>query len=78
MHFSHPIPQGIHDELERLWLCSINRVPATGKIHIVSGVGETVKIFVVDPLKGQARAESPALGGVVVDDIKNHFNTGAV
>ena len=61
--------------MKSLWLLRINRVPATGEIRIVTGVGEMVEIFVVDPLKGQARAESPALGGVVVNDIKNYFNS---
>ena len=55
-------------------------LPVPGEVHVVARVvrDEPVVGGVVDALEGQHRPQVVALGGVVVDDVEDHLDAGAV
>ena len=62
VHLGHPIPQRIHDELERARMTDVKRIPAAGEIDVVAPIGvEAVIGGVVDARETRAsgRARCP-------------------
>ena len=76
----HPVAQRVHDEPQHVRVDDVERVPGAGEVHVVAGVvgAEPVVHAVVDALEREHRAEVVALGGVVVDDVEDHLDAGAV
>ncbi len=74
-----PVAQAIHDQLQHARLDHVQRVAAAGEIHVVALVwGEAVVGGVVDAAEGEGGTQFVALGGVVVDNIEDNFDTGGV
>ena len=80
MHVVHPVPQRVHYELQGVGMADVEAVPCACGVEVELGVvrDEAVVSAVVDSLERQRRAEMIALGGVVVDDIEDHFDVGFV
>ncbi len=80
VHLGHPVPQRVHDQLQRVGLADVQRVPGAGVVHVVLRLvlDEAVVGLVVDAAHGQRRALVVALGGVVVDDVEDHLDAGRV
>ena len=75
-----PVAQRVHDHPQRARVLGVERVARARVVHVVVLVvgHEPVVGLVVDALEGQHRAEVVALGGVVVDDVEDHLDAGAV
>ena len=80
VHLGHPVAQGVHDELQRVRVADVERVAGARHVHVVPlvVVHQTVVGGVVDAAERQRRAEVVALGGVVVDDVDDDLDAGAV
>jgi hypothetical protein len=80
VHLLHPVPEAVHHELQDLRGLHVQRVAGPGEILIPRGPSrfEAVVREVVDPAEGQRRAAVIPLGGVVVDDVEDHFEAGGV
>ena len=80
VHLLHPVAQAVHDELQHLRALHVQRVAAAGEVEVVALIlgHEPVVRCVVDAAQRQRRPEVIALGGVVVDDVENDFEAGAV
>ena len=75
MHFLNPVAEGIHDELEHTRVGDIQGISAAREIDVARSVGiESVVAGIVDAAHGEDGAGVVALGGVVIDDIENHFD----
>ena len=75
-----PVAQRVHDQPQHARMHRVERVARAGEVHVVPRlVGhQPVVRRVVDPLEAEHRAEVVALGGVVVDDVEDHLDAGAV
>src|SRR5579872_4710522 len=80
VHLENPIPQAVHDELEHAWMAHIQSVSSAGVVDVIARIvgHEAIIAGVVDALECKRRAEMIALGGVVVHDIENDFETCGV
>ena len=76
----HPVAQRVHDQPQDARVDRVERVAGAGEVHVVARVvgHQPVVGGVVDPLERQHRPEVVALGGVVVDDVEDHLDPGAV
>ena len=80
VHLGDPVAQRVHDQLQRVRVAGVERVPGAGVVHVVLRlvVDEAVVGGVVDALEAQRRAEVVALGGVVVDHVEDDLDAGGV
>ncbi len=80
VHLGDPVAQRVHDQLQRVRVAGVERVPGAGVVHVVVllVVDEPVVGSVVDALHAQRRAQVVALGGVVVDHVEDHLDAGGV
>ena len=80
VHFEHPVAQAVHDQLQHARMDHVQGVAAAGEVHVVAGVfrRQAVVCRVVDAAQRQGRSHLIALGGVVVDDVEDHFQTGGM
>ena len=80
VHLGHPVPQRVHDELERARVTHVQAVPGAGGVVVEPRVvrHEPVVGGVVDALERQHGPEVVALGGVVVDDVEDDLDAGLV
>ena len=80
MHLEHPVPQRVHDHLQHLRVAHVQAVAAAGVVLVVRrALGrQSVVRGVVDAAEAQGRPAVVALGGVVVDDVEDHLDPGAV
>ena len=80
VHLEHPVPQRVHDELQRVRVAHVHAVAGAGVVGVVPlVVGLQLVIgLVVDAAHGQGRAHVVALGGVVVDHVEDHLDAGGV
>jgi hypothetical protein len=79
VHLGDPVAQAVGDELQGPRVAEIERVPGSG--HVVGApriVGEVVVGGVVQAAERQGRAQLVAFGGVVVDDVEEDRDPGAV
>ena len=76
----HEVPQRVHDQPQHRRVDGVERVPGAREVLVVPRrVGHRAVVGeVVDAPEGQRRAEVVALGGVVVDDVEDHLDAGAV
>ena len=80
MHFSHPIAQAVHQQLECARMPHVQRVAASGVIHVVArlAIDGPILCGVVDSPEANRRTEMVALRSMVVNHIQDYFETGAV
>ena len=80
VHLLDPVPQRIHQELQRVWLPHVQRVPGARVVHVVPGIVRRRAVVrgVVDALERKHRPHLVAFGGVVVDDVEEHLDAGAM
>ena len=80
VHVDDPVAQAVHDELEHARVPHVQRVAAPGEVLVAARVArrEAVVGGVVDAAQRERGSEVVALGGVVVDHVENHLETGRV
>jgi hypothetical protein len=80
VHLEHPVAEAVHDELQRPRMAHVQRVAGPGVVHVVARVvgNEAVVTGVVDAAEAERGAELVAFGGVVVDDVEDDLDAGAV
>ena len=80
MHLQHPVTQAVHDQLEDLRVADVERVAATGEIHVMARVilDHPVIDGVVHAAQAQGRPLLITFAGVVVDHIQDDFDAGLV
>src|SRR5207249_3609986 len=80
VHLKHPIAQAVHYQLERTRMQEIKGVAGAGEIKIEARIFrlQSVGSNVIDPAKRQGRSEMIALGGMIVNNIENYFDSGGV
>ena len=74
------VAQRVHDQPQHRRVHRVERVARAGVVHVEPRVlrHEPVVALVVDAAEAEHRAEMVALGGVVVDDVEDHLDAGAV
>ncbi len=78
MHFEHPVAKAIHYQFEHLGMADVQGIPGAGVIHVITAViGQAIVGGVIDSTEADGRAHLIALGRVVIDDVKDHFDIGA-
>ncbi len=80
VHLARPVPKRVHDQRQDLRTAHVERVARAGVVEIVAAVvaNETVVGRVVDAFEAEGRAQMVAFGRVIVHDVENHLQTGAV
>src|SRR5205814_3430219 len=80
VHFEHPIAKAVHHELERARVQQIESVDGASEIEIEPWIfcAQAIGGEVIDPAKGQGRPEMAAFGGVIINHVENHFDSGGV
>ena len=80
VHLQHPVPQRVHDQLQRVRVAGVEAVAGAGEVlvELQVPVEESVVRGVVDAAEVDRRTEVVALGGVVVDDVEDHLDAGLV
>ena len=80
VHLGDPVAQRVHDQPQRLVVADVEAVAGAGGVVVVALVAghQPVVGLVVDAAEGQGRAQVVALGGVVVDDVEDDLDAGAV
>ena len=80
MALARPVAKRVHHQAEHVRMRGIERVTRSRDVDIAPRVSRIMAIVrvVVDPAERQRRPLCPALGGVVVDHVEDHFDAGAV
>ena len=80
VHLENPVAKAVHDQLQHVGMPHVQRVAGSGVVHVVPAVvcHQAVVRGIVDPLERQHRTEMVSLGGVVVDHVEDHFDSGGV
>ena len=80
VHLGHPVPQRVHDQLQRVRVPDVEAVAGAGVVHVVAlvVVDQPVVRGVVDAAHRQRRAHVVALGGVVVDHVEDDLDARLV
>src|SRR3954471_10549555 len=73
-----PVAERVHDHLQNARMGEIERVSGAGEVVVITGFIRQQPIIrgVVDAAETQCRAKLIALRSVVVDDVKNDFDSG--
>ena len=76
VHFGHPVPQRIHDQLQCVGMADVEAVAGSGVVHVVLliVVDQAVVRGVVDTAHRQGGAQVVAFGGVVVHHVQDDFD----
>src|SRR5262245_2333471 len=75
MHVERPVTQAVHNQLQSMWVCHVQRIAASGVIHIVAAVvRQTIVRGVIDSAKAQGGSELVSFAGVVVNNIDDDFD----
>ena len=75
VHFEHPVPQAVHDQLQHTRIEHVQRVAAAGVVPVVPRLfgHQPVVGGIVDPSQRQRRPEMVPFSGVVVNDVQDHL-----
>jgi hypothetical protein len=75
----HPVPEGVHDELECARMRDVQGIPTPGEID-VSGtvVSESIICGVVYSPEGKGGSVFISLGRVIIDHIEDDLDAGGV
>ena len=76
----HEVAQRVHDQPQHARVHRVERVAGAGVVHVEARRlrDEPVVALVVDAAEAEHRPEVVAFGGVVVDDVEDHLDAGAV
>ena len=76
MHLGNPVPQRIHNQLQRVRMPNIQAISRTRVVHIVLTViiDQAIISRVVDTPEAQRRPHMVAFSRVVIDDVENDFD----
>ena len=76
----HEVAERVHDQPQHRRVHRVERVAGARVVHVEARVAGDRAVVgeVVDPLEGEHRPEVVALRGVVVDDVEDHLDPGAV
>jgi hypothetical protein len=80
VHFQNPVAQTIHDQLQHTRMPHVQRVSGSRIVLVIARIARYQAVIraVVDPFQRKRRAQMIALCGVVVDDVKNYFQSCGV
>ena len=80
VHLRHPVAEAVQDQSQHVRMRGVERVAAAGEVDVFRGVvgPQAVVRPVVDTAQRERRPVTAALGGVVVDDVEDHFDAGGV
>ena len=79
MHFGDPVPQAVHNHASHDRLIGVQRIPGAAVIRVLRAVLiEDVIDFVCEAPEAERGPLCVSLRGVVVDDIEDHLDAGAV
>jgi hypothetical protein len=80
VHLGDPVAQAVHDQLQHARAAHVQRVAAAGEVLVVARRlrPQAVVRRVVDSAQRDRRTGVIAFGGVVVDDVEDHFEAGGV
>ena len=80
VHVPDPVAEAVEDQLHRPRVAHVEAVPRAGEVEVVARVVGIQPVVgrVVDAAQAQRGAEVVALAGVVVDDVQDHLDPGAV
>src|SRR5437763_14024032 len=75
VHFQNPVAQAVHDQLKNARMLHVKRVSRARVVHVVARVLRDKAVIgtVIDALERECWPKMVALGGMVVNDIENHF-----
>ena len=76
MHLQDPVPQGVHDQLQRMGVTGVQAVPAAGVVQVAPALGVRQPVIggVVNAAEGQRGPHVVAFGGVVVDHVEDDLD----
>ena len=83
VHRLDPVAQRVHYETDDVWTVEVEAVATAGEVHVVAlrrvrRSGQAVVARVVEAAKHEARAEFVAFTCVVVHDVEQHLDAGAM
>ncbi len=79
MHLGNPIPQAVEDHAAHDRLIGVQSIAGTAVIRIARAVlVEDIVHLIGEPAKTEGGPADVPLGGVVVDDVENHFDSRAM
>src|SRR5262249_16807347 len=80
VHLLNPVPQAVHYELQCSRVSHVQRVAAPGEIVVIAPVSihQPVKRSIINPSETQCRSELISFAGMIVDNVENHFYSGAM
>ena len=79
MHLSDPVSQAVENQAAHDRVVGVQRVPGAAVIGVLRAVlVEDVVHIVGEAAEAEGRSRRISLGGVVVDDVEDHLDTGAV
>ena len=80
VHVLDPVAQAVHHQLQHVRRLHVQRVAGAGEVLVARRPArlQPVVARVVDAAERQRGTVMIALGGVVVDDVENHFETRGV
>ncbi len=79
VHLAHPVAEAVEDQAPDDRLVRVERVAAAGVVGVLGAVvAEDVVGVVGEPAERERRPVGAAFGGVVVDDVEDHLDPGAV
>ena len=80
VHLEHPIAQAVHHELERARMQQVKGIARAGEIHVEARIIRLQPVvgLVVNAPERERRSEVVSFRGVIINNIKNHFDPGGV
>ena len=79
VHLRDPVAERVDDQARGLRVRRLDAVAGAGEVEVVARVRhQPVVGRVVDPAQAERRPEVVAFGGVVVDDVEDHFDARRV
>ena len=78
--FAHPVAQAVRHHLDDARMAEVERVAGAGVVDVEARLvrHEPIVGLVVDAFEGKRRTALVALGGMVVDDVQDHFEPAVV
>ena len=80
MHIGDPVPQTVHDQGHGAGMNDVQAVARTGEVDVMAGIVRVQPVVngVVYPGERQRGPELVAFSSVVLHDIEDHLDPGAV
>ncbi len=78
MHLAHPVTQTIYDQAAHDGVITVERVAAAGEVEILMLRVEQVVSKILKAAQRKSRTHVIALGGMIENDVEDHFDARAV